>query len=36
MLKRNPEMKLIHANLVQRDIQSMTEGDMQREEHAPA
>ena len=36
MLKRNPEMELIQANLVRRDIQSMTEGDMQREEHAPA
>ena len=36
MMKRNPEMELIQANLVRRDIQSMTEGDMQREEHAPA
>jgi len=36
MLKRNPEMELIQSNLVRRDIQSMTEGDMQREEHAPA
>ena len=36
MMKRNPEMELIQANLVRRDIQSMTEGDMQLEEHAPA